>query len=39
MNDHLSLIQIATRLGMSVALTAVLAVGIFMVIQFVARVG
>jgi hypothetical protein len=39
MNDDLSLIQIAMRVGMSCALTAVMAVGIFMVIRFVAWVG
>jgi hypothetical protein len=39
MNDDLSLIDIVTRVGMSFALTAVLAVGIFMVIRFVAWVG
>jgi hypothetical protein len=39
MSDDLSLIQIAMRVGMSCALTAVMAVGIFMVIRFVAWVG
>jgi hypothetical protein len=39
MNDDLSLIQIAMRIGMSFALTAVMAAGIFMVIRFVAWVG
>ncbi len=39
MNDDLSLIQIARRLGMSCALTLVMAIGIFMVIRFVAWVG
>jgi hypothetical protein len=39
MNDDFSLVQIAMRVGMSCALTAVLAVGIFMVIRFVAWVG
>ena len=39
MNDDLSLVQIAMRIGMSCALTAVMAVGIFMIIRFVAWVG
>jgi hypothetical protein len=39
MNDDLNLIQIAMRVGMSCALTAVMAVGIFMIIRFVAWVG
>jgi hypothetical protein len=39
MNDDFSLIQIAMRIGMSCALTAVAAVGIFMIIRFVAWVG
>jgi hypothetical protein len=39
MIKDLSLMQIAMRVGMSCALTAVLAVGIFMVIRFVAWVG
>ena len=39
MNDDLNLIQIAMRVGMSCALTAVTAVGIFMIIRFVAWVG
>jgi hypothetical protein len=39
MNDDLSLVQIVMRVGMSCALTAVTAVGIFMVIRFVAWVG
>jgi hypothetical protein len=39
MNDDLSLVQIAVRVGMSCALTAAMAVGIFMVIRFVAWVG
>jgi hypothetical protein len=39
MNDDLNLIQIATRVGMSCAITAVAAVGIFMIIRFVAWVG
>jgi hypothetical protein len=39
MNDDLSLIQIAMRVGMSCALTAVTAVDIFVIIRFVAWVG
>jgi hypothetical protein len=39
MNEDLSLIQIAMRIGMSCALTAMMAAGIFMVIRFVAWVG
>jgi hypothetical protein len=39
MNDDLNLIQIAMRAGMSCAVTAVAAVGIFMIIRFVAWVG
>jgi hypothetical protein len=39
MSDDLALIQIALRVGMSCALTLVTAVGIFMVIRFVAWVG
>jgi hypothetical protein len=39
MNANLRFIEIAGRLGMSFALTAVIAVGIFMVIRFVAWVG
>jgi hypothetical protein len=39
MIDDLTLLQIAMRIGMSCALTAVLAVGIFIVIRFVAWVG
>jgi hypothetical protein len=39
MNDDLSLIDLAMRVGMSCALTAVLAIGIFMVIRFVAWIG
>jgi hypothetical protein len=39
MNDDLGLIYLAMRIGMSCALTAVLAIGIFMVIRFVAWVG
>jgi hypothetical protein len=39
MNDDLSLIEIAMRVGMSCALTAVSAVGIFMIIRFVAWMG
>jgi hypothetical protein len=35
-NDDLNLIQIAMRVGMSCALTAVTAVGIFMIFRFVA---
>jgi len=36
MSDDLRLVQIAMRVGMSCALTAVAAVGIFMIIRFVA---
>jgi hypothetical protein len=39
MSDDLGLIQIAMRVGMSCALTAVAAVGIFMIIRYVAWVG
>jgi hypothetical protein len=39
MNPHLRFIEIAGRVGMSFALTAVIAVGIFMVIRYVAWVG
>jgi hypothetical protein len=39
MIEDLSLMQITMRVGMSCALTAVLAAGIFMVIRFVAWVG
>jgi hypothetical protein len=39
MSQHLRAIEIAGRVGMSCALTAVIAVGIFMVIRFVAWVG
>lgn len=39
MNQNLRFIEIAGRIGMSFALTAVIAVGIFMVIRFVAWVG
>ena len=39
MNDDLNLIQIAMRVGISCALTAVTAVGIFMIMRFVVRVG
>jgi hypothetical protein len=39
MSNDLNLIQIAMRVGMSCALTAVAAVGIFMIIRFVAWVG
>ena len=39
MSDDLNLIQIAVRVGMSCALTALSAVGIFMIIRFVAWVG
>ena len=39
MNENLGLLEIAGRVGMSCALTAVIAVGIFMVIRFVAWVG
>jgi hypothetical protein len=38
MSDDLNLIQIAVRVGMSCALTAVSAVGISMIIRFVAGV-
>jgi hypothetical protein len=39
MNDDLSLVQIPVRVGMSCALTAAMAVAIFMVMRFVAWVG
>jgi hypothetical protein len=39
MTEDLSLLQIIMRVGMSCALTAVGAVGIFMIIRFVAWVG
>jgi hypothetical protein len=39
MNQNLRFIEVAGRLGMSFALTAVIAVGIFMVVRFVAWVG
>jgi hypothetical protein len=39
MSNDLGLIQIAMRVGMSCAITAVAAVGIFMVIRFVAWAG
>jgi hypothetical protein len=39
MTDDLTLLQIAMRIGTSCALTAVLAVGIFMIIRVVAWVG
>ena len=39
MNEHLRFIEIAGRIGMSFAMTAVIAVGIFMVIRYVAWVG
>jgi hypothetical protein len=39
MNDDLRILQIAMRLGMSCALTAFMAAGIFMIIRFVAWVG
>jgi hypothetical protein len=39
MSDDLNLIQIAVRVGMSCALTALSAVGIFMIIRFVAWIG
>jgi hypothetical protein len=39
MSDDLGLIQIAMRVGMCCALTAVGAVGIFMIIRFVAWTG
>jgi len=39
MNENLGLLEIAGRVGMSCALTAVIAVGIFMIIRFVAWVG
>ena len=39
MTEDLTLVQIAMRVGVSCALTAVLAVGIFMIIRFVAWVG
>jgi hypothetical protein len=35
MTDELSLLQIAMRVGMSCALTAVLGLGIFMIIRFI----
>ena len=39
MSEDLTLLQIVMRVGMTCALTAVAAVGIFMVIRFVAWVG
>jgi hypothetical protein len=39
MTEDLTLLQIAMRVGMSCALTAVGAVGIFMIIRFAAWVG
>jgi hypothetical protein len=39
MIEDLSLLQIIMRVGMSCALTAVGALGIFMIIRFVAWVG
>ena len=39
MNEHLRVIEIAGRVGMSCALTAVIAAGVFMVIRYVAWVG
>ncbi len=39
MNEDLTLLQIVMRVGMSCALTAVAAIGIFMIIRFVAWVG
>ena len=39
MSENLRFIELAGRIGMSCALTAVLAVGIFMVIRYVAWVG
>jgi hypothetical protein len=39
MSEDLTLLQIIMRVGMTCALTAVAAVGIFMVIRFVAWVG
>ncbi len=39
MTEDLTLVQIAMRVGVSCALTAVLAVGIFMIVRFVAWVG
>ena len=36
---HLRLIEIAGRIGISFAMTAVIAVGVFMVIRYVAWVG
>ena len=39
MTEDLTLLQIMMRIGMSCALTAVAAVGIFMIIRFVAWVG
>jgi hypothetical protein len=39
MTEDLTLVQIAMRVGVFCASTAVLAVGIFMVIRFVAWVG
>jgi hypothetical protein len=39
MSDDLGLVEIAMRVGMSCAITAVAAVGIFMVIRFVGWAG
>jgi hypothetical protein len=39
MTGDLTLLQIIMRVGMSCALTAVAALGIFMIIRFVAWVG
>ena len=39
MTEDLTLLQIIMRIGMSCALTAIAAVGIFMIIRFVAWVG
>ena len=39
MSDDLRLIQIAMRVGMSCAVTAVAVVGIFMIIRFVVWAG
>jgi hypothetical protein len=39
MNDDLNLSEIAMRVGMSCALTAVAAVGIFMMIRLFAWIG
>jgi hypothetical protein len=39
MTEHLTFLGILMRVGMSCALTAVGAVGIFMIIRFVAGVG